>query len=588
MLNSIKRSLGLKLTLSLSVVLVVILSFLTFVNISSQDRNIFDRESDSARKLADALMTGMHYPMLTGDQDIVQGQFDRLKLDVKSIIEMELYSDKDRIERSINTDVIGKKSEEYLIYDAKALANLRGSFQNNVFAGLEARRGAPDKKVFTVLRPIQNEKQCQGCHGSSKDVLGVLRIVFDWGDVERTMQDTQTKNILFSLAGLIIMAGLSIMLVRGMLSVPIGALTKGSEPLSNGDLTQKIKITSKDELGALAEAFNKIVVSMHAIVSQVRQSADRVASSSQEMSSAAQEMNATTQDVAVAVQKVNKGATIQAQKIEETFESMEATSVSIKQMVANAQTASQAVAQTSTRAEEGRVTAQEAVERIEQLTLTVLNTAKVIQGLGQTSEQIGEITETITSIADQTNLLSLNAAIEAARAGEAGRGFAVVADEVRKLAEGSAKAVRKIGGLIRSIQSETGNAVAAIEMSSREVQEGKVQVAKISEVLTGINKSAQEAAAMTDEIAQAGQERVVEVERVVKAVNDVAAIAKDSAATVEEVSSNTEEQTASMQEMSASAQELARLAMELKDVVGKFKLESKELGSDIREETKSI
>jgi methyl-accepting chemotaxis protein len=189
------------------------------------------------------------------------------------------------------------------------------------------------------------------------------------------------------------------------------------------------------------------------------------------------------------------------------------------------------------------------------------------------SQQIGEITETITSIADQTNLLALNAAIEAARAGEAGRGFAVVAEEVRKLAEGSAEAVRKIGSLIRSIQSETNRAVNAIETSSKEVQEGKVHVAKIADVFIEINKAAEEANRMAVEVAAAGQARVSEVERVVKAINEVAAIAKESASTVQEVSSSTEEQTASMEEMSASAQELARLAMDLKEAVGKFKLE---------------
>jgi methyl-accepting chemotaxis protein len=255
---------------------------------------------------------------------------------------------------------------------------------------------------------------------------------------------------------------------------------------------------------------------------------------------------------------------------------MEKTSTSIRQMVTNAQAAASEVNQTSSRAEVGRATAGEAVDKIGRLVGTVSDTAKVIQNLGQMSQQIGEITETITSIADQTNLLALNAAIEAARAGEAGRGFAVVAEEVRKLAEGSAEAVRKIGGLIRSIQSETNRAVNAIEASSKEVQDSKVQIAKIAEVLTEINKAAVEAAKMATDIAEAGQGRVVEVDRVVKAINEVAAIAKESASTVQEVSSSTEEQTASMEEMSASAQELARLAMDLKELVGKFRLDEKE------------
>ncbi|HOU36982.1 MAG TPA: methyl-accepting chemotaxis protein, partial [Candidatus Omnitrophota bacterium] len=125
---------------------------------------------------------------------------------------------------------------------------------------------------------------------------------------------------------------------------------------------------------------------------------------------------------------------------------------------------------------------------------------------------------------------------------------------------------------IRSIQTETTHAVNAIEMSSKEVMEGKTQVAKIADVLNDINKTARDASSVTSSISESGQQLVAEVERVVRGINEVAAIAKESASTVQEVSSSTQEQTASMEEMSASAQELARLAMDLKEMVGKFKL----------------
>jgi methyl-accepting chemotaxis protein len=295
-------------------------------------------------------------------------------------------------------------------------------------------------------------------------------------------------------------------------------------------------------------------------------------------------MNATTQEVAAAIQKVSKGATTQAERLQETFETLEKTAESIKQMVTDARAANQSVSDTNVQAEASKTQAKETVAKIERLTVTVSDTAKVIQALGQMSQQIGEITVTITSIADQTNLLALNAAIEAARAGEAGRGFAVVAEEVRKLAEGSAEAVRKIGGLIRSIQSETNRAVNAIDMSSKEVQEGMSEVSKIAEVLAEISKGAQSSFKLTNSIADAGQKRITELERVVKSVNEVADIAKESASSVQEASSSTEEQTASMEEMSASAQELARLAMDLKEVVGKFKLDEKKGAGEKKEE----
>lgn len=342
--------------------------------------------------------------------------------------------------------------------------------------------------------------------------------------------------------------------------------------IGKGNLTQRIKISGSVELVDLADAFNKIIDAMHAIVTQVRNSADKVAASSQEMSSSAHEMNSSTQEICNSVSQVNKGSLDQMERVQEAFEIMEKSAVNLKQVVVSAQTASQAVNLTSERSVLGRAAAKEAADKIGRLTGTVVETTEVIQNLCQMSQQISEITETITSIADQTNLLALNAAIEAARAGEAGKGFAVVAEEVRKLAEGSAEAVRKIGGLITSIQSETNRAVSAIQKSSKEVQEGKIQVFKISEILTEINSATREATVLAQQIAVSGQERVDEVERVVKAINEIAIIAKESVLSTQGVTSSTQQQVASMEEMNASAQELARLALELKDLVGRFKL----------------
>ena len=367
-----------------------------------------------------------------------------------------------------------------------------------------------------------------------------------------------------------------VMVQRGIVS-PLIQVMSLAQKVAEGDLsTPEINVVSQDEIGELAKTFTKMCVGLKNMVSQVRNTAEKTAASSQEMSATTEETNASTQEIASAIQKVTKGATTQAERISETFEITERTSVALKKMVANAQTASSSVNLTSKRAEEGRIAAQETVVKIGRLADTIVETTKVIQSLGEKSQQIGEITEAITRIADQTNLLALNAAIEAARAGEAGRGFAVVAEEVRKLAEGSAEAVRKIAGLIKVIQNETNRAVVSIESSSKEVQEGKVQVAKIADFLVEINTAANDATIVTNEIAIAGKQQVQETEQVVKTMNEVATIAKGSASTVQEVASSIEEQTASMEELSASAQELARLATDLKDLVGKFKLTADE------------
>jgi methyl-accepting chemotaxis protein len=582
MLKMLSNSIGSKLTMWLSFGLVIILSIITIMNVVYQNKTLFDGEKDTAKKLSDTVMTAIRYPMMTGDQDVIQKQFEEFAK-LAGVVEIELADYKLEIKRSTDKSEIGKKFEDVKLKEK--VVNMENALRGQDFSDLEVRmKGTGSKSVFTIIKPISNDKICQNCHGNKEKYLGALRIVLDWGTVERAMNETQARNIFFSLIGLVLMAILVFLLLKRMLSMPVGVLIGGTIPLSAGDLTQKIVIKSKDELGRLGDAFNKIVNSMHGIVSQVRNSADRVASSAEEMSSSAQEMNATTQEVSAAIQKVSKGATTQAERLQETFETLEKTAESIKQIVADAQAANQAVSDTNVQAEASKAQAKETVSKIERLTTTVADTAKVIQALGQMSQQIGEITVTITSIADQTNLLALNAAIEAARAGEAGRGFAVVAEEVRKLAEGSAEAVRKIGGLIRSIQSETNRAVNAIDMSSKEVQEGMSEVAKIAEVLSEIAKGAQSSYKLTNGISENGQKRIIELERVVKAVNEVTDIAKESASSVQEASSSTQEQTASMEEMSASAQELARLAMDLKEVVGKFKLDEKKSAGEKKDE----
>lgn len=406
------------------------------------------------------------------------------------------------------------------------------------------------------------------------EVIGELALGYSTGRIDTLLNNTTFLSILIATVCLMVTIFVMFIFIKFNITKPIDKLMDAALTLASraGDLTQRIEVTSNDEIGQLSEAFNKIIESMHDMVMLIRTNADKMANSSKDLSASTEEMNASIEEISSAIQHVAKGAATQFERIEEAFGLSEKAAATIRQMVSKAQTTGVTVNQTSTRAEKGRTLTSETVDKIGILDKSITNTAEVIRGLGNKSQQIGEITETITKIADQTNLLALNAAIEAARAGEMGRGFAVVAEEVRKLAEGSAEAVRKIGGLIKSIQTETNHAVESIELNSKEMQEGQIQVSKIKEMLIDLAKVAGEANILTREIEESGQTQVKDTERVAKAVNEVALIAKESASTIEEVSASVQEQTASMQEMSASAQEAARTAMELRDMVGKFKL----------------
>ena len=408
---------------------------------------------------------------------------------------------------------------------------------------------------------------------------------FDWIIVASAFEDdflagpraALIRNLSVMGIIIVIIGTLLILFFTALLVKPLSMITETAEEVaSQADLTRKIKVASRDEIGKLAGAFNGIIESTHSMVLRIRNSADKVASSSQDLSSSSQEVNASTQQIANSIQQISKGVTVQAQKTEEISKIVQEATISMRKVTSNAQQAATASQQASTRAKEGRKATTDTVERMEEIADVVNTTTEVIKSLSQQSQQISEINETVASIADQTNLLALNAAIEAARAGEAGRGFAVVAEEIRKLAESSAEAAGKISGLIRKIQTMSQEAVVSAEAGSKKVIEGKNAVNKASQALDEIIKSVEHIAAMVNEIAVASQQQLKSTERIETAVGEVANIAEESASAAQETSSSIEEQSASMEEMATSAGGLARLAIELKESVVKFRLKEGE------------
>jgi len=210
------------------------------------------------------------------------------------------------------------------------------------------------------------------------------------------------------------------------------------------------------------------------------------------------------------------------------------------------------------------------VKQMQSINQTVKHSSLLVRKLGDRSMEIGQIIETISAIANQTNLLALNAAIEAARAGEQGRGFSVVAEEVRKLAEESQASAKQIATLIGAIQTETTQAVSAMEAGNKEVQTGSEVVVSAGQSFTNIVQRVNEVSEQVQGISATMQRLADGGQNIVNSVSQVEVVTKTTVSQTQRVSASTQEQSAAMEEIASNSQGLAKMAEKLKDIVRAF------------------
>jgi len=332
--------------------------------------------------------------------------------------------------------------------------------------------------------------------------------------------------------------------IASMITGPLKQTVDVAEAITQGDLTKTIKYACKDEIGQLAVAMNTMVQNLRNMIT-------RTCDISNGIASASTQLHSTSAQIATAAEEVSS----QTNTVATASEEMSATSSDIAR---NCSMAAEASRQATDSANSGVCVVTETIVGMINISDRVREASVTIEALGSRSNQIGAIIGTIEDIADQTNLLALNAAIEAARAGEQGRGFAVVADEVRALAERTTKATREIGEMIKTIQKETQEAVIAMAEGLNEVEKG--------------SDSSQKSGESLDEI----MERINEV---TMQVNQIATAAEQQTATTSEVTSNIQQitdvihQTArGADETANSAAQLAGQAQELQNLFGRFRL----------------
>ena len=394
--------------------------------------------------------------------------------------------------------------------------------------------------------------------------------------VDRSQLMSSVNHMRMILGGVLVVALIILFFatytISNMIVSPLRGLQASAERLADGDLRDTdVAVESDDEIGNLSRSFHTMTHELTNLLKQIKGSADEVSNSSGQMSSGVEQVAETITHVAEQVGDIAEAASHQSDTINNVVGNIRQMADHVNGIAEKSANISKTSGMAGVAAKEGVAAIEAAVEQMKVAHKTVVESAANVDELGKSSEQIGEIINTIQSIAEQTNLLALNAAIEAARAGEQGRGFSVVADEVRKLAEQSSEAATEIAQMISGVQQVTKRAVESMNVGTEQVSTSGRTVVEAGEKFRQIASHIEEVDNLVKDAATSASRVAEDSVSVLQDAEDVDETTKQITQNIASISAATEEQSASMEELAASSHRLANMAEELQKESARFK-----------------
>ncbi|MBY3620286.1 methyl-accepting chemotaxis protein [Acinetobacter sp. CUI P1] len=379
----------------------------------------------------------------------------------------------------------------------------------------------------------------------------------------------------FGVTGLSVVLALFLaLLISGRIIKPLRDVNTQLKEIADGDadLTRKLNVRSKDEIGELAFNFNKMTENLGSMIEQVKLSANSLANSSTNLTSDSGVTAEATERISNIMGEIASGTAKQMNDLQTNTITISEISIGIGQIASSVQDISEASHRSASFAIAGDESLLAAGQQMESINRSIQSLSLQVQGFVNRSQEIGSIVGVIKGIASQTNMLALNATIEAARAGEQGRGFAVVADQVRKLAEQSAESANQIAEMAGGIQSEADDAMKVMMSSMSEVREGTEIIEQAGRSFGEIRLSIDSLAEQVQEVSGAVEEITAATEEIVESLRSVTTIAETTAASTQHVSAASQEQMASVEQIASSASELNLMAHGLQGLVARFNI----------------